>query len=67
VAKTRITSVLLPSGWSAVSDCSVSEGLWTCRLGPYQQVVIKEAHIYGWKQSEIEETPAAAHGLGVFE
>ena len=59
MAITRITSVLLPSGWSAVSDFSVSEGLWTCRIGPSQQVVIKEDHIYGWKQSEIEEMPGA--------
>ena len=50
MAKTRITSVLLPSGWSTVSDCTVDDGIWTCRVGPYQQVVIKEDHIYACRE-----------------
>ena len=66
MAKTRITSVLLPTGWSAVSDCTVDEGLWTCRVGLYQQVVITEDHIYAWRQSEVEGKPEA-NGLGFFE
>ena len=66
MAKTRITSVLLPTGWSTVSDCTVDDGLWACRVGPYQQVVIKEDHIYAWRQSEVEGKPEA-NGLGVFE
>ena len=64
--KTSITSVLLPTGWSTVSYCTVDEGLWTCRVGPYQQVVIKEDHIHAWRQSEVEDKPEA-NGLGVFE
>ena len=44
----------------------MDDGIWTCRVGPYQQVVIKEDHIYAWRQSEVEGKPEA-NGLGVFE
>ena len=66
MAKTRITSVLLPTGWSTVSGCTVEDGLWTCRAWGQERLVIKEDHIYAWRQSEVEDKPEA-NGLGVFE
>tara|TARA_B100000674_G_C37264242_1_gene655907 strand:- start:330 stop:530 length:201 start_codon:yes stop_codon:yes gene_type:complete len=66
MAKTRITSVLLPTGWSTVSGCTVEDGLWTCRAWGQEHLVIKEEHVYAWRHTTIQDTPEA-NGLGVFE
>ena len=44
----------------------MDEGLWTCRAWGEERLVIKEDHIYAWRQSEVEGKPEA-NGLGVFE
>lgn len=66
MAKTRITSVLLPTGWSTVDGCTVEDGLWTCRRFGHEHVVIKEKHVYAWRHTTIQDKPEA-NGLGVFE
>ena len=66
MAKTRITSVLLPIGWSVVNGCTVEDGLWTCRRFGHEHLVIKEEYVYGWRHTSIHDKPEA-NGLGVFE